>query len=622
MGSTPLNQRWNMPLWPLLILWLGLLLVQPFIAERSKPRIAYSQFKEAVENGAVRDVGIRPQSVEGQIDTQFLKRILPDFKPADAGDKWQDFTADRVDDPQLIAQLEQHKIVYRGIPESGFLKLLGIWIIPILLMLLAWRLLFAGASRAGGGMLGIGKARARVYVDKDIPVRFHDVAGIDEAVAELREVVDFLTEPGRYTRLGGRLPRGVLLVGPPGTGKTLLARAVAGEAKVPFFSLSGSEFVEMFVGVGAARVRDLFEQAQRSAPCIIFIDELDALGRARGLNAAGSNEEREQTLNQLLTEMDGFDPNRGVVLMAATNRPEILDPALLRAGRFDRHVVVDRPDVGGREAILRLHASRVVLAGDVDLGVLAARTPGFVGADLANVLNEGALLAARGGKPAVTMADFEEAIERVLGGLQKKSTLMTAQEKHRAAFHESGHALAAILLEHADPVHKISIIPRGIAALGYTLQLPGEERHILSRPELLDRICVMYGGRAAEEIVFGDLSTGAADDLQKATQMTRRLMVEFGMSRVLGPVAYAPEPTVRLPTAPTPEQYSQAIARLIDEEVLKLSEELYERVRLLLRQHEPALRQLAALLERQETVDGEAARAIVEGRTDPNIESR
>lgn len=615
MRNVATNKRWNISLWPLLALWLGFLLLQPFAAERASPRIAYSQFKQAIAEEAAKDLDISSSTIQGKIRVDFLRRVIPDFKPVAADEPWQGFTVDRVDDPDLVGSLDQHKIVYRGVPESGFLKLLGIWIFPLLLMLLLWRLMFAGGGAArSGGILGIGKSKARVYVDKDIAVRFKDVAGIDEAVAELREVVDFLTQPGRYTRLGGRLPKGVLLVGPPGTGKTLLARAVAGEAKVPFFSLSGSEFVEMFVGVGAARVRDLFEQAQRSAPCIIFIDELDALGRARSLNATGSNEEREQTLNQLLTEMDGFDPNSGVVLMAATNRPEILDPALLRAGRFDRHVVVDRPDVGGREAILRLHAGRVVLAGDVDLKVLAARTPGFVGADLANVVNEGALLAARVGKVAVAMADFEEAIERVLGGPQKKSTLMTAREKHRTAFHESGHALAAILLEHADPVHKISIIPRGIAALGYTLQMPGEERHIHSRQELLDRICVLYGGRASEEIVFGDLSTGAADDLQKATQMARRLVIEFGMSRLLGPVAYAQEASVGFRVAPSADQYSQEIARLIDEEVLKISEELYERVRLLLRGHEPALRELAALLERQETVDGDTARAIVEGR--------
>lgn len=451
------------------------------------------------------------------------------------------------------------------------------------------------------------------HVDKDISVGFKDVAGIDEAVEELREVVTFLTTPERYTRLGGRLPKGVLLVGPPGTGKTLLARAVAGEAKVPFFSLSGSEFVEMFVGVGAARVRDLFEQAQKSAPCIIFIDELDALGRARGIGQVGSNEEREQTLNQLLTEMDGFDPNKGVVLMAATNRPEILDPALLRAGRFDRHVVVDRKDVKGREAILRLHLGKIALASDVDAHLIAARTPGFVGADLANIVSEAALLAARANKDMVALADFEEAIDRVLGGLRKKSTFMTPAEKTRVAHHEAGHALVAMLVEHADPVHKVSIIPRGVGALGYTLQLPTDDHHLYSQAELMDRLAVLLGGRVAEEICFGDLSTGAADNLQKATQLTRRLLLEFGMSAQLGPVAFTPPPALFLTTSGDPPhmEYSQETARQIDAEIISLIHAPHERVAGLLRGEEASLRHVAEALIECESLDGDRVRELV-----------
>ncbi|MBI2379521.1 MAG: ATP-dependent zinc metalloprotease FtsH [Gammaproteobacteria bacterium] len=460
-------------------------------------------------------------------------------------------------------------------------------------------------SGAGGPPRG-GENRLRA-------VGFKDVAGIDEAVDELKEVVTFLTSPERYTRLGGRLPKGVLLVGPPGTGKTLLARAVAGEAKVPFFSLSGSEFVEMFVGVGAARVRDLFEQAQKSAPCIIFIDELDALGRARGIGQVGSNEEREQTLNQLLTEMDGFDPNKGVVLMAATNRPEILDPALLRAGRFDRHVVVDRPDVKGREGILRLHLGKLTLSGDVDARTLAARTPGFVGADLANIVNEAALLAARAGKDRVAMGDFEEAIDRVLGGLQKKSGLMTPAEKHRVAHHEAGHALVAMLVEHADPVHKVSIIPRGIGALGYTLQLPTEDRHLYCEAELMDRLAVLLGGRVAEEICFGDLSTGAADDLQKATQLARRLILEFGMSGKLGPAAFAPPPSLFLGGLGESARgvFSEETARQVDAEIVTLLQGVRERVVRLLRGEEGLLRRLAETLIERESLDGEGVRELL-----------
>src|SRR5690625_373010 len=391
------------------------------------------------------------------------------------------------------------------------------------------------AKSGMGGMMSIGKSKARVYVETDIKVTFDDVAGVDEAKAELQEVIDFLRNPKEYGSLGARMPKGILLVGPPGTGKTLLARAVAGEAGVTFFSISGSEFVEMFVGVGAARVRDLFEQAKGNAPCIVFIDELDALGKARGVGGVmGGHDEREQTLNQLLVEMDGFDPRRGVIIMAATNRPEILDPALLRPGRFDRQVLVDRPDRLGREAILRVHAVDIKLAPEVDLAEVARRTPGFVGADLANLLNEAALLAARRDESAVSMAEIDEAVDRVLAGLEKKNRLINDREREIVAYHEGGHAIVAERVEHADPVHKISIIPRGVAALGFTQQVPLDDRYLLQRAELLDRLCVLLGGRAAEELVFGEISTGASNDLERASDIARRMVLEFGMSEMVG----------------------------------------------------------------------------------------
>jgi len=609
-----MGKRWNFSLGYFALALLVLLLIQSQLPAKSVAEIPYSVFKQAIVAGTVKDVAIGASRVEGQIQSVYLAQQLPEFKAAveKSASEWSSFSAMRVDDSELIKWLDDRKVSYRGVADSAFFKMLVSWVIPMLVMVFVWQWIFNRmGSGQGGGMMAIGKSKAKIYVDKDIKIAFKDVAGIDEAVAELQEIVDFLTAPDRYTKLGGRLPKGVLLVGPPGTGKTLLARAVAGEAKVPFFSLSGSEFVEMFVGVGAARVRDLFEQAQKNSPCIIFIDELDALGRARGMTM-NSNEEREQTLNQLLTEMDGFDPNRGVVLMAATNRPEILDPALLRAGRFDRQVVVDRPDVAGREAILRIHARRVVLAEDVDLALLAARTPGFVGADLANIINEGALLAARADQTAVTMANFEEAIERVMGGLQKKSSLMTAAEKHRVAYHESGHALIAMLVDGADPVHKISIIPRGIAALGYTLQVPAEDRHIYSKAELLDRIAVLFGGRAAEEIAFGDSSTGAADDLQKATQLVRRLITEFGMSNVLGPIAFSTERAAFLGQwQEASRAYSESTAQSIDGEVMKMAADIYKSVSELLKTNQAILHELAALLEQRETVEGETARALL-----------
>jgi cell division protease FtsH len=470
----------------------------------------------------------------------------------------------------------------------------------------------------------IGKSKAKVYIEKKTGVTFADVEGIDEAKEELVEVVEFLKSPEKYQRLGGHIPKGVLLLGPPGTGKTLLARAVAGEAGVPFFSISGSDFVEMFVGVGAARVRDLFAQAVQHAPSIIFIDELDALGKARGMNILSSHDEREQTLNQLLAEMDGFDPNQGVIIMAATNRPEILDAALLRPGRFDRQVLVDRPDIRGREKILRLHAKKIKLSPAVDLSVIAAKTPGFVGADLANIVNEAALLAAREGKSAVEMRDFDEAIERVVAGLQKKTRIMSPKEKKTVAYHECGHALVAELVPGADPVSKISIIPRGIAALGYTQQLPTEDRYLMTRSELLGKIYVLLGGRVAEEMVFGDVSTGAQNDLQKATEIARTMVTQFGMSERVGLVSLeGPRTPVFLPV-PTqgPKEYSEETARTIDEEVKKILSETHAKVREILSSHRQALEELAQLLLEKEVIERPELQTILKVRSLDSIKEK
>jgi cell division protease FtsH len=449
-----------------------------------------------------------------------------------------------------------------------------------------------------------------------VKVRFTDVAGVDEAEEELREIVEFLKNPKKYTSIGGRIPKGVLLVGPPGTGKTLLARAVAGEAKVPFFSLSGSEFVEMFVGVGAARVRDLFSQAEQKAPCIVFIDELDALGKVRIQTPMGSHEEREQTLNQLLAEMDGFDARKGVIIMAATNRPEVLDAALLRAGRFDRQVVVDKPDVKGREAILIVHARNVKLAPSVDLKVLAARTPGMAGADLANIINEAALLAARKGKDAVDMADLEEAVDRVVGGLERKSRVLSEKERDIVAHHEIGHALVASSLPNADPVHKVTIIPRGVAALGATYQLPLEDRYLLTRGELEDRIAVLLGGRVAEEIIYGEVSTGAHNDLERATEMARLMVMQYGMSEQLGPMTFGGGPQamfLRGSGLPQEREYSEESARRIDGETRSIIDRIYDRARDLLTTRKRVLVEAAAELKQKETLEGDRLRQLLAG---------
>jgi cell division protease FtsH len=486
-------------------------------------------------------------------------------------------------------------------------------VIPVLIFFGIWYWIFSRLGQAQGGLMRIGQSKAKIYVEKDIPVRFTDVAGVDEAKQELQEVVEFLKTPEKFTRVGGRIPKGVLLVGPPGTGKTLLAKAVAGEAGVPFFSISGSEFVEMFVGVGAARVRDLFEQAKAKAPCIIFIDELDALGKARGTGPM-AHEEREQTLNQLLVEMDGFDSRTGVILMAATNRPEILDPALLRAGRFDRQVLVDRPDRNGRRAILELHARGVKLAPNVNLDAIAAMTPGMVGADLANVINEAALLAVRRNHERVEQSDLEEAVERVVAGLEKRNRVLTKPERDRVAHHEVGHALVALMLPGSDPVHKISIVPRGIAALGYTLQLPTEDRFLMTKTELENKIAVLLGGRVAEEIVYGEISTGAHDDLRKATDIAKRMVKDYGMSEAIGNVTLDPVPPnlfLQQAETRTPGDYSEETAREVDREVRRVIDAQKTKAVDWLTELKPALLEGARLVLEKEVITGEELKTVL-----------
>jgi cell division protease FtsH len=564
--------------------------------------IKYSRFKQLLAQKQVKDIVITTDQIRGTVKE---------------GDKDKPFAVVRIEDPDLIKNLEASGVTYEGrITENWLKDFLLAWILPLVVLVVIWSFVFRRMGGGGPGetIMSFGKSRAKIYGESDVKVTFNDVAGVEEAKEELIEVVEFLKRPDKFTRLGGRIPKGVMLVGPPGTGKTLLARAVAGEAKVPFFSMSGSEFVEMFVGVGASRVRDLFKQAIQKAPCIIFIDELDALGRARGAGMAGGHEEREQTLNQLLAEMDGFDPRKGVIIMAATNRPEILDPALLRAGRFDRHVLVDRPNIKDREDILQIHVRGVKLSKDVDLKVIAARTPGFVGADLANMVNEAALLAARRNKTEVDMADFEAAIDRLIAGLEKKRRVMNQKEKEIVAFHECGHTIVAELLPTTDPVHRVSIVQRGIAALGYTLQLPTEDRYLMTRAELIDKLCVMLGGRVAEEIIFGEVSTGAQNDLQRAAGIARSMVTEYGMTEKFGPLTFEKERRpmfldIGLPNGP--KAYSEDTAREIDQEVRKLIDGSYAKVKEMLTQNQERLRTLAKVLLEKETLEGEEIRKVL-----------
>jgi cell division protease FtsH len=555
--------------------------------------LSYTEFKRLVRDGAVAEVVISADRIRGTLK-----------------ESQEAFSTIRVEDPALVEELDSKGVTITGEAPSSWWGLFGLFL-PVLFLILLWNLLLRRAG-PGASAIAFSRSRAKIYAEADVKVTFADVAGIDEARDELREIVEFLQNPRKYTDIGGRIPKGVLLLGPPGTGKTLLARAVAGEAKVPFFSLSGSEFVEMFVGVGAARVRDLFAQAEARAPCIIFIDELDALGKARVVSPLGTHEEREQTLNQLLAEMDGFDPRKGVIVMAATNRPEILDPALLRPGRFDRQVVVDRPDVQGREAILRLHARAVKLAPDVDLKVVAARTAGFAGADLANLVNEATLLAARKDRTDVSMAEFEEAIDRLLAGLKRKR-VMSAREREIVACHEAGHAIVASILPGVDPVHKISIVQRGHEALGHTLQLPVEERYLMTRGDLLNQLAVWLGGRAAEELVFHEMSTGAQNDLLRATDLARAMVAQFGMSDAVGPVALSGRSRPRFLELPgrEVEPFAEETARQVDAEVKRLMVEAHDRAVSLLRERRQTLDAVTRRLVEREVVEGDELRALV-----------
>ncbi|WP_027579804.1 ATP-dependent zinc metalloprotease FtsH [Bradyrhizobium sp. Ai1a-2] len=585
----------------------GILLVQYVYVSASKiAAIPYSEYQQFLKQGKIESVGISDRTLQGT-----LKEPLP------GGQK--QFITTRVD-PEVAQELEKYNVRFTGQIESTLLRDLLSWIMPVLLFFGLWWFIAKRAAQGGGfggGLMAIGKSKAKIYVEADTGVNFSDVAGVDEAKDELREVVDFLKNPTEYGRLGGRMPKGVLLVGPPGTGKTLLAKAVAGEAKVPFFSISGSEFVEMFVGVGAARVRDLFQQAHQKAPAIIFIDELDALGRARGIGPfAGGHDEKEQTLNQLLVELDGFDSRSGLVILAATNRPEILDPALLRAGRFDRQVLVDRPDKKGRIDILKVHIKKVKLAPGVDPEAVAALTPGFTGADLANLVNEAALLATRRGGDAVTMSDFTNAIERMVAGLEKRNRLLNPKEREIVAYHEMGHALVALSLPGVDPVHKVSIIPRGVGALGYTIQRPIEDRFLMTKEELENKMAVLLGGRVAELIVFNHLSTGAADDLRRVTDIARSMVTRYGMSEKLGSIAYDREPGNFLAGADRPysmpeRDYADETAAVVDHEVRDIVERVFQRTQGILSARRAVLDRAAKKLLEKETLEQRDLEALI-----------
>lgn len=589
-----MDKRTSWHVWYFAVVFVAILVAQYFwTASQNYERVPFSQFQQMLKSRQVDNVTVGATEIYGDLK-------------AEAGQEQQHFVTARVD-TDIAQDLQRYGVTYSGLPDRSLLRDILSWIIPALVFFALWAFLFRRfADKQGlGGFMTVGRSKAKIYVETDTKVTFADVAGVDEAKTELQEVVGFLKDPGRYGRLGGRLPRGVLLVGPPGTGKTLLARAVAGEAGVPFFSISGAEFVELFVGVGAARVRDLFEQARAKAPAIIFIDELDALGRARvPFSYTGGNDEKEQTLNQLLAELDGFDPSTGLVLLAATNRPEILDPALLRAGRFDRQVLVDRPDKAGRIQILGIHLKKARLGKDVNAEEIAALTPGFSGADLANLVNEAALLATRRGGDSVSMSDFNAAIERIVAGLEKRNRLLNLRERQTVACHEMGHALVALSLPGSDVVHKISIIPRGIGALGYTIQRPTEDRYLMSQAELEDKMKVLLAGRAAESLVFGELSTGAADDFAKATDIARAMATRYGMVKDLGPIAYEREQHSFLggPPMPPAREFSEQTAREIDCAIRETLSRACDGAMAILRERRALLEKGAALLLEKETL--------------------
>ncbi len=595
--------RAGFSVWWVLGMLLLLALVQAWFLAPAGTAIPYSEFKSLVRSGQVVEATVGDTTISGR-----LKQARGEGRRATPL-----FTTTRIEDPKLVEELEAAQVKFTGEVVSRWLpEILG-WVIPLLLVVAVWSFFFRRMSGAEGGVMSFARSKAKIYAEDDVKVSFTDVAGVDEAEEELKEIVEFLKNPKKYTTLGGRIPKGVLLVGPPGTGKTLLARAVAGEAKVPFFSLSGSEFVEMFVGVGAARVRDLFQQAEAKAPCIVFIDELDALGKVRVQSPMGSHEEREQTLNQLLAEMDGFDSRKAVIIMGATNRPEVLDPALLRPGRFDRQVLVDKPDINGREQVLRIHTRNVKTSPEVDLRVIAGRTAGFAGADLANLVNEAALLAARKDKVAVDMRDFDEAIDRLIAGLEKKR-VMNTREREIVAYHESGHAIVASALPGLDPVHKISIVQRGFGALGYTMQLPFEDRYLMTRTDLLHQLSVLLGGRTAEEIALGEISTGAQNDLQRASDLARAMVTEFGMSDAVGAINYAGQKRARfLDVSMGSERgpYAEQTAELIDSEVKRIITESHELARRLLSDRRGHLETVTRRLLEKEVMEGDELRQIL-----------
>jgi cell division protease FtsH len=604
------DKRTHINFWYVVIATMLVLFAQSLWQQsRSVEKITYSEFQTMLEDGRLESIEVSTTTIRGKLKSRSAEG--------------RDYIETIRIDPEFARQLSQYDVDFGGTIESDWLQHLLSWLLPTMLFVAIWMFVIrkmAEKQSLGGGLMSVGKSKAKVYVETDTQVTFDDVAGVDEAREELEEIVAFLKEPASYGRLGAHVPKGVLLVGPPGTGKTLLARAVAGEAAVPFFSINGSEFVEMFVGVGAARVRDLFDQARASAPCIIFIDELDALGRARGFGPSmGGHDEKEQTLNQLLSELDGFDPQQGIVLLAATNRPEILDPALLRAGRFDRQVLVDRPDKQGRIDILRVHVRKVKLDPGLSLDEVAALTPGFSGADLANLVNEAAILATRRNAEQVSMIDFTSAVERIVAGLEKKNRLLNEYERKVVAYHETGHALVRLALPGVETVHKVSIIPRGIGALGYNIQRPTEDRYLMTRDELLDKMAALLGGRAAEVLIFGELSTGAADDLAQATRIARTMVTRYGMDETLGQVTYDEErqPLLGdiLEAASLPRSYSEQTAWRIDEAVRNLTDQAFAKAAEILRTHRRLLDGTAARLLEKETLTGDELPSAEELRT-------
>ena len=611
--------QWGLPLWYIVVMLVLIAVWQSTLTQITVKEIPYSEFKERLNRGEIIDAKVGVADIQGTIKSNpklpSLTNATPNL-PADFA-----FRTTRVEDPKLVDELERANVRFLGTRPNALTQFIMAWLVPIGIMLLIWSFIGRRMKAAGESILTFGKSRARLQVDRDTGVKFSDVAGCDEAKYELQEVVEFLRSPERYRALGAKIPKGVLLVGPPGTGKTLLAKAVAGEGKVPFFSLSGSDFVEMFVGVGAARVRDLFAQAKVQSPCIVFIDELDAIGRQRGVHVGAVNDEREQTLNQLLTEMDGFQPNVGIILLAATNRPDVLDRALLRPGRFDRQVVVDAPDIDGREAILIVHARDKRLAREVNLRNIAKATPGFSGADLANSLNEAALLAARRNAKEISQHDLEEAVEKVVAGPERKSRRLNEQEKRRVAYHEVGHALVAAHSEHADPVHKISVIPRGRAALGYTLQLPQAEQFLATQAELLDRIRGLLGGRAAEDVAYGEVTTGAENDLERATALARQMVCMFGMSEQIGLAHVAQRQGPAFLTGMENQMQrdcSEATAQQIDGEVKKILDRAYAEAKEVLTVHRDQLELVTNELLKRETLDGATFNELI-GREHENL---